>query len=221
MRNDIAVIFDMDGVLIDSEPIHIQIEKQLYNELGIVFDEIQHQRFLGRSNSEMWKQLLEENNLNNDLQTVMDRNLQLFLDRLHKDGEIRAMEFVEASIQSIIDNGFKIAVASSSSPMLIGEVLKKIKLDTYFETRVSGEEVAHSKPAPDIFLKTAGLLGVEPQKCVVIEDSPNGLKAAREAGMTNVYYNPAQNGNSQVQYDTTISSFKELTSKFIINLLNK
>lgn len=106
-----------------------------------------------------------------------------------------------------------LAVASSSPKALIELIMDKTGLGIYFDAFVTGEEVAHGKPAPDIFLHAAGLLGVEPASCLVIEDSRNGVRAAKSAGIRCVgYHNPGSGNQDLSLADEVVRSYEQLLS---------
>lgn len=214
-----ALIFDMDGVLIDSEPIHIAVEKQIYEHLSIPFDELKHARFLGTSNRYMWQVLKEENGFEQSVEDVIQYNKQLFFQALSRNTSVSAVAHVENVLKEFKSSGFGLAVASSSGEEVIEKVLQTIGLRHYFEHLVSGESVPKSKPAPDIFIKTAELLGVSNDQCVVIEDSSNGIVAAKKAGMKCIAFTGTGQSYFEQAADMEISSFEKLNVTLASELL--
>lgn len=188
-----AVIFDMDGVLVDSEPLHIKAEKKTLSPYGIELSEKEINTYMGMGVKTMLQSLIKKYKLSLTEDTLF---------RIHENNLIE--QFQEAAVMPnaaklidfLIDNHIKMALASSSSRSLINLILKKLNLETVFDVVISGEEVANGKPFPDIFLKTAELLHLEPNQCMVIEDSNNGVTAAKNAGMICIGF---QSPNSQKQ----------------------
>lgn len=177
-----AAIFDMDGVLIDSEPLHFMSDITLLKKLNIETNKEYHNKYVGFSAPDKWKDIIAEFNIQNSLQEVLNMSVSTKLELLSQS-DYGPIEGIPELLEELNANKIPVAVASSSSGQFIQEVLKKIKLEKYITKWVSGETVERSKPEPDIFLKTAEVLRVNPKGCVVIEDSKNGVIAAKRAGM--------------------------------------
>ena len=177
-----AVIFDMDGVIVNSEPLHETAFLETFGELGYAGNHGVHfPDFLGRSDRAVWKFFMERHRPTQSVEELTD----LKEGRLVK--VIRHTEPLFPGVVELIETlaeRFPLAVASGSVHRVISEVLNLGKLGRFFKTVVSAEDVAQGKPAPDIFLRTAKLLGVEPHECCVIEDTTAGIQAGRSAGMT-------------------------------------
>ena len=190
-----AVIFDMDGVLIDSEPLHVLSDTTLLDRLHIDIPENHLHKFVGVTNPVMWKELIAEFNIQTDLEEILNMHLSLKL-KLLKKGNYVPIDGVTELLQLLYSNDIPIAIASSSPSMFIKEVIKLLKLEKYIKVWVSAENVKESKPKPDVFLKAAELLKAVPEKCVAIEDSTNGVASVKNAGMKCIGY---KNTNSGVQ----------------------
>ncbi|MFP1632995.1 HAD family hydrolase [Zhengella sp. ZM62] len=178
-RKDRLVIFDCDGVLVDSEPISIAVLKEIIAEAGadIPLGEA-YRRFLGRSIKSIVADLAAGNGL-----AVTDLHLETMRERLYARfrGELKPVGGIAETLAAL-DRPF--CVASSSQPERIRLSLGITGLLDRFEPNVfSSTMVARGKPAPDLFLHAAGAMGVAPARCVVVEDSPAGIAAARSAGM--------------------------------------
>ncbi|XID94672.1 HAD family hydrolase [Paenibacillaceae bacterium WGS1546] len=177
-----AVIFDMDGLIIDSEPIHFEVDIETVNRFGARITHEELERFVGMTNPEMWKLIKDEYKLGHSVEEIIDVQLAAKIRLL----EQRAMEPIDG-IRELLDglkaNKVPIGLASSSPRSFIMAVLNKFGIAAYFDCVVSGEEVARGKPAPDVFLEAASMLGVPPESCIVVEDSRNGVAAAKAAGM--------------------------------------
>ena len=175
-----AVVFDLDGVLVDSEHVWDEVREELARERGGRWHERAQADMMGMSSTE-WSRYMHDvvglsaspDEINDEVVRRMQARytdvLPLF------DGAVAAVERLAGS--------FRLALASSSNRPLIDAVLAEAGLERFFEATVSSEEVARGKPTPDVFLEAARRLGVAAERCAVIEDSGNGLRAAHAAGM--------------------------------------
>jgi beta-phosphoglucomutase family hydrolase len=214
-----TVIFDLDGVIIDSEPVHFELEKQMFDELKITVSFEEHCSFVGMSSENMWEAIVNKHNLSCQPAELVQKKHSLYIDHLVNEQNLHPIPRVAELIKELHKNNFRLIIASSSPAEVIDAVLKKFNLSSYFMMTISGTELTHSKPHPEIFLRAANLANSNAKECVVIEDSENGVKAAKAAGMKCIgFLNPnsgAQNLNSA---DVIIKSFKELNVDFIRNL---
>ena len=211
-----AVIFDMDGVILDSEPIYYQIETKFFRNLGISISDEEYHTFVGLSMIEMWRRIKNNHNLKEVIGALVKSNNKVVFQYFSNSENLQPTPFLEQFIQNLLEKNIKLAVASSSSKKLIKVILEKLMLKKYFEICVSGNEVKNGKPAPDVFLHTANLMKVIPKECLVIEDSTNGVKAAKSAGMKCVGFQNFNSGNQDLSdADMIISSFLGLEEKII------
>lgn len=185
-----AVIFDMDGVLIDSEPIYQEQEVDLFKKLGIHVSEEEHNQFMGMGAKNVCQILIEKFQLPYTPDELVQISEEMYFEYLKRRENIKPIDGVEDIILEALDREIEIALASSSSFQNIELVLGLLDFLHYFKIRASGEEVEQSKPAPDIFLLAAQRLNAAPASCLVIEDSRNGVVAANAAGMTSIGYAP-------------------------------
>jgi len=205
-----ALIFDMDGVLIDSEPLHKQIEQDILKELGVNVSLEEHFKFASMGKV-MWDIMKKRYGFNKEVTT----------DELHKEKEKRYIKALTSKPILPIDGlkelvtyakekGLLLAVASSASIFNINLVLKAIGLEQFFGLIVSGEQVPRNKPYPDIYLKTAELLKLEVEECAVVEDSANGVKSAKAAGMYCIGFRNLSSGNQDISpADVIVDSLRE------------
>lgn len=182
-KNVDAVIFDMDGVLVDTEPIHMMVEQSIFEELGIQVGMKYHQTFIGRSSKEMWADIIRNYGLKTSVQELVIRKRERYMLELESMPDLPVMPGVKLLLESLLDNNKKLALASSSAMPNIRYIISRTGLEAYFQVVVSGDELPRSKPDPAIFLQAADLLDAHPSTCIVIEDAPAGVKAARSAGM--------------------------------------
>ena len=176
-----SVIFDMDGVLIDSEPLHYESDRRTMREYGLELSDAEMEAYVGITGEKMWADLREKYGIADSVETLMRKQ------EAHKRAlfgqDVQPIDGIPELLEALQSAGRGIALASSSPRYFIDMVLEGLGLRRYFPVVVSGADVKKGKPAPDIFLRAAELLGVEPQHCVVIEDSGHGVRAAKAAGM--------------------------------------
>ncbi|MFW5982228.1 MAG: HAD family hydrolase, partial [Halanaerobiaceae bacterium] len=217
MDNLKAVIFDMDGVIIDSEPIHYKVNQDLYRKLEIEVSDDEYSNFIGVSNRDHWNILKDKYGLKNTTEDLVKRQIDSNIQHLDKSDE-EAIPGIIDLLEELRINNVKIALASSSAMRYIETVLEKFQIKDYFSVKVSGEDMDRGKPHPDIFLETARQLGLKPKDCLVIEDSENGVKAAKSAGMKCVAYINPNSGNQDLSLaNIKVDSIKKLTIKELDN----
>lgn len=173
----------MDGVILNSEPIYYTVQMKFFRELGIDVSDEEYSTFVGLSQTAMWERILKKTKIDESLENILEKNNQRNYDHFSKLENLEPTPGLLDFIQYIKNKELKIAVASSTTKKLVNLILEKLLIKHFFDVIVSGNEIKHGKPAPDIFLKSAELLNVKPGKCLVIEDSSNGVKAAKSAGM--------------------------------------
>jgi HAD superfamily hydrolase (TIGR01509 family) len=175
-----AVVFDLDGVIVDSEELWDEVRESLARERGGSWSEQAQADMMGMSSTEWSRYMHDVIGLPEEPEEisreVVERMLERYAERLPLiDGAVAAVEELASS--------WPLAVASSSNRRLIDRVLEVSGLAPCFQVTVSSEEVARGKPAPDVYLEAARRLGVEPTRCVAIEDSASGIRSAHTAGM--------------------------------------
>ncbi len=204
-----AVIFDMDGVIIDSEPIHFRMMSGYAEELGIRITEEEWNVYTGMANREIFTSLKEKHGLQKTAEEMTTAYMKGYMDFIMSSADIEPIRGVDVLIKHIHEAGFPLALASSASLENITGVLRKFRLEKYFRVTVSGTEMARSKPAPDVYLCAAELLKTDPAQCIVIEDSTNGLKAAKAAGMKAIAYKNLSSGEQDLSLgDIVIDDFE-------------
>jgi HAD superfamily hydrolase (TIGR01509 family) len=176
------IIFDCDGVLVDSEHLSISLDAELLAELGWPMPESEIvERFVGRTEAAMRAEI--EAHLGRDIGAEWDAFAERYV-RLF-DEELQAVDGIAEAVDTIQAAGFLTCVASSGGHAKIRRNLALTGLAGRFGDRIfSGEDVEHGKPAPDLFLHASAAMGVAPARCAVVEDSRHGVAAARAAGMT-------------------------------------
>ena len=216
-----CVIFDMDGVIIDSEPIHQDCERRLFSLLGIRISEEEHNALVGATDEAMWSMLGKLHHLPVSVSHAIQLKKSIYLEYLKRETCIEPIPYVKNLISALHENGFQLAIASSSPHEQIDYILKKFQIKRFFHAIISGEDVKAGKPHPEIFLKAADVVGVPPSSCVVIEDSHNGVSAAKKAGMKCIGYLNPNSGNQDIQKaDLKINSFRNLSLKVFDELFD-
>lgn len=176
-----AVIFDCDGTLVDSMPAHFEAwcEALAIYGAGGVFKEDVFFAMGGRPTLDIVVELNDEYNLKLDPTTVAMAKREAFLKRLSSVTLINEVAAFAESLRGKVP----MAIATGGTRMVIEKTLQVVGISDWFDEVVTAEDVAEGKPAPDIFLKAAKLLGVDPSRCLVLEDAPAGILSAQRAGM--------------------------------------
>ncbi len=177
---DRGLIFDMDGVILDSEIRYFEAHKKMFEELSVTIPHAQYATFMGKTGDEMWVEIIEGNGLPHTAEELLEIEHEMF-QHYAKAEECGIKDGVRQLIANAKEAGFKVAIASSSAKEKIERVIRHYGLDV--EIYTSGFEVPRSKPDPAIFRLTAERLGVSPERCIVIEDAANGMIGAKRAGM--------------------------------------
>jgi beta-phosphoglucomutase len=177
-----ALIFDMDGVLTDSEPLINAAAIAMFKELGLVVQPEDFHPFVGTGENRYLGGVAEQYRFPLDIPAAKKRTYEIYLERV--PAQLRAFPGAVELARAAKQRGLKIAVASSADLIKIEANLHKIGVPPReWHALVCAEDVVHKKPAPDIFLAAARKLGLSPAECVVIEDAVNGIQAAKAAGM--------------------------------------
>ncbi len=204
-----AVIFDMDGVLADTEPSNEQAIAAVLNRRGAVLSDREYGALVGQSNDESWAWLIDRFGLTDETAQLQSEYLRAVLPLL---GTIRPGPGAIPLVEGLRAAGVRLAVASSSPRAAVETVLGALGLSEAFEAVVSGEDVPAGKPAPDIFLRAAAELRASPGRCVVIEDSPHGLDGARRAGMRTIALRTRYTAGMELLADVVIESLEALAA---------
>jgi HAD superfamily hydrolase (TIGR01509 family) len=206
-----AVVFDLDGVLVDSEHVWDEARMELASERGRPWHDQASRDMMGMSSLE-WSRYMH------DVIGLEDPPVEISAEVVRRLEEIyrRGLPLIDGAVEAVerLAARWPLGLASSSNRELIDLVLDLSALAPYFRVTVSSEEVARGKPAPDVYLEAARRLGVAPQRCAAVEDSENGIKSAKAAGMRvlalpNPRYPPAEDALALA--DDVLESLAELT----------
>ncbi len=214
-----TVIFDMDGVLVNSEPLHHEVSLVQFKELNIEVSSEIFATFTGNSNKMIYQKIKDRFQLNHEIEDLIAAKNKLFIEAFDKKEDLYLMPGVKDLIIDLYDNGMQLVVASSSEMEIIDKVFERFDLNRYFTHKVSGNDFPESKPNPAIFIKAAELAQTPVENCIVIEDSTNGIKAAKAAGIYCIAYkSEGVDSQDQSLADRVINDYKELNYHTIKNI---
>lgn len=209
MKN--TVIFDMDGVIVDTEPLHKKAYYQHFAELNIDVDAELFSRFTGKSTRNVYQMIKDIFGIDINVEDLIARKRTIFYGLFDSDSALKLLDGVEDLINDLHSANFQLILASSAAKSTIDRVFKRFNLFPFFTHLVSGEDFPESKPNPAIFIEAQRLSGNEKSNCIIIEDSTNGIRAANAAEIFCVGY---KSENSKNQYyetaDLVIHHFDEL-----------
>ena len=193
-----AIIFDMDGVLINTEPLHYKCWKEVVKEDGVDLEYDAYKGCIGATRDVLLDILKEHyGKVYENPDELMERMKNKKLAFIKKEG-FPMLPGLNEAIETLHKAGYRLAVASSSPQDAIEMTLDAVGIKQYFDSITSGTEVKQSKPAPDIFLRAMEKLHLTPAECLVVEDSTNGGKAAAAAGMKCVWYHNPDSGDQTI-----------------------
>ena len=217
-----TVIFDMDGVIVDTEPVHKYAYYQHFNELDIEVSEQLYASFTGNSTRNVFQKIKDTFNLEHDVEELILRKRHLFNEAFDTKPDLELIEGVHDLIKNLHGNGMQLILASSASKSTINRVFTRFDLYPYFTHTVSGEDFPKSKPDPAIFLHAASLSVVPKEHCIVIEDSTNGVQAAKSADIFCIGYHSDNSKHQDLSLaDHIIHDFSEIDFETILNIKKK
>ena len=181
-RSDIkAVIWDMDGVIVDTAPYHFNSWQEAFQKKGVKYTEEDFRRNFGQRNDTIIRNILGEDISQNEMDAISEEKEGDVRDKMRQN--IKPLPGVIELMKSLIEHGFKTALVSSSPTENIKLLTEGLGINNWFQSIISGGDVTKGKPSPQGFLLATQRLGVEPKNCVVIEDAVAGVTAAKRAGM--------------------------------------
>ncbi len=217
-----AVVFDLDGVLVDSEPFHAETLVSLAADLGIQLSHQETRRFIGVSDEEMWGILMRENRCAGEYRAKELAELQAerTLERL-SSWRLPPRDGVPELLVELRSLGILTAVASSSPGAYVDYVLKAADLSVYFPVRVAGDGVENCKPHPEPYRKAAELLGIPVRAAAAVEDSPSGIESASRAGLRCIGLgSPSSRKDGAFIPDLWIAGFSKRDRRKILQFLD-
>jgi len=201
----------MDGIIIDSEVLHKKAYYETFISLGVAVSEELYKTLTGSSTLNVFQKLIAHFDLDNDPNELVLQKRKRFVNYFNNDPTLHLVIGVEEIIKYFYDKGLTLVLASSASMGNIDRVFDRFNLNQYFTAKISGADLAKSKPFPEIFEKAAILGNADIKNCIVIEDSDNGIKAANDAGIFVFgYRNPMAADQTLEKADRIITEFEEL-----------
>lgn len=206
-----AVLFDMDGVIVDTEPLHRKAYFMMFKDMNINVSETMYTGFTGQATLNICKELVEHFQLSEVPEALVKCKRKHFKELFDTDDTLQLLEGVLDLIQDYHRNGLTLVLASSASMPNIDRIFERFNLDQYFVAKLSGADLEKSKPHPEIFIKAAEAAGQPREHCMVIEDSSNGIKAANDAGIYVVGYDSKHSTDQDYsRANLVVSTFREI-----------
>jgi HAD superfamily hydrolase (TIGR01509 family) len=206
-----CVIFDMDGVIIDSEEIHKKAYYETFISLGLEVSEELYKTFTGSSTINAFQKLIAHFKLEEDANELVLQKRKRYINFFENDTNLHLVKGAKEIIHYFYNKDLTLILASSSAMVNINRVFDRFDLQKYFTAKISGADLTQSKPHPEIFEKAAILGNTAKENCIIIEDSDNGIQAANDAGIfVYGYKNPLSEGQTLENADFIINNFKRL-----------
>lgn len=206
-------VFDLDGVIADTEPLHKVAKQELLVGLGVDPD-MDMTRFVGRPNVDFWKEIIKDNHLSCSIDDLELRQYESIL-RQMKENSTPTSAGLNGLLERLSGMNIRCALCSSSDRFYVDRVLEFYHLRERLAPTVAGDEVPRKKPAPDGYLRVTELAGIAPGRAVAIEDSAAGLEAASVAGLRTIgYRNPTSGQQDLRRADWVVDSLAEAAALF-------
>lgn len=212
-----TVIFDMNGVITDDEEIHELATKEIFAKIGMeLTSEIYRDLCLGRTDLASFKDLFKKF-------AIKNQNIENLIAKKSKRYQFLIQDNLKVypGVLKLINDLYKkytLALTSSSTQNEVYTVVNQLDIKKYFQTIVTSKDVVHGKPLPEPYLLTANRLMVQPENCLVIEDSENGVQSAISAGMKCIAISNTEDPKKLIKADIIIDSYKVITEEFIKNI---
>ncbi len=206
-----AVLFDMDGVIVDTEPLHRKAYFKMFEEMNIDVSDALYNSFTGQATLPICRTLCQHFDISETPENLVSIKRKHFKYLFENDTELSLLDGVHDLIKDYHENGLTLVLASSASMININRIFERFDLDRYFKAKISGADLKASKPHPEIFLKASELAGEHTDHCMVIEDSTNGIVAAKAANIYCVGFKSPHSANQDYsQADKVITSFSDI-----------
>ncbi|MDN3724465.1 HAD family phosphatase [Aequorivita sp. SDUM287046] len=214
-----AVLFDMDGVIVDTEPLHRKAYFKMFGDYNIEVNNEMYDSFTGQATLPICRTLCGHFKLSDTPENLVALKRKHFKYLFENDSDLTLLDGVKELIEDYHRNGLTLVLASSASMPNIERIFDRFDLNKYFKAKISGADLKASKPHPEIFIKAAELAGEHPDNCMVIEDSTNGIAAAKAANIYCVGFKSPHSVNQDYsKADKVIGSFKEISYSNLKNI---
>jgi HAD superfamily hydrolase (TIGR01509 family) len=219
-----AVLFDLDGVLVDSMPLHWEVEEEVCKHFGLDFQKLHNNvSFAGITEREMFTALAKRTGKEHAVEEMLKMKHKLYLQRMER---VEIIEDAVLLFKECMACDLKTGIVSSSSRVIVHKMLEKLGIRKATHCIVTADDVREGKPSPEPYLKAARLLEVKPQECIAIEDSQAGVIAAKKAGMICVGFRNPHSSYKNTQEDLSnadvvIENFNELSVDVLNNIWNR
>jgi beta-phosphoglucomutase len=211
--SQLAVIFDMDGVLVDSYQAHFESWQRTYGEIGIEYSESAFAADFGRRSFDILRRTLGDE-LTDDRANELDRRKEAIYRDILREA-FPAMDGAAELLESLAADGFRLAIGSSGPPENVALLLEQLPGAEHFAATVTGADVTRGKPDPQVFLIAAERLGVPPASCAVVEDALHGITAAKRAGMVAIALTGTLERDELGEADAVVDSLRQLSAERI------
>ena len=213
-----AVIWDMDGVIADTAPYHLKAWQEVFQKRGVKFTDDDFRRHFGQRNDTIIRTTLGEGISPSQIGVIAEEKEGNYRQRVRQN--ISPLPGAVKLIRSLKEHGFGVALATSAPIENIQLVMRGLDIEDSFQAIVSGREVKEGKPSPQGFLLAAKKLGVEPGNCIVIEDAPAGITAAKRAGMHCLAITNTHPGSSLTEADLIVDTLEAISVNDLARLIN-
>lgn len=214
-----TVIFDMDGVIVDTEPVHHYAYFQHFQQLNIEVSDELYRTYTGNSTRNVFQKIKAQFNLHHEVEDLIQTKRSIFNDAFDTKEDLYLIEGVEDLIKDLHANGIQLILASSASKVTIERVFNRFNLNQYFTHKVSGEDFPKSKPHPAIFEHAASLSIAPKENCIVIEDSTNGIEASVAANIYCIGYDSLHSKDQDLsKANILVKHFNELNAEIVKGL---
>lgn len=212
-----GIIWDLDGVIVDSAPFHFEAWREFAAVKGRVYTEEDFRKTFGMRNEDILLYIFEEKLEQGVLETWSDEKEGRFRDLIR--GSVEPLPGVMTLVRALDMVGYQQAIASSTPLENIHLILNSLAILDFFDAIISGEDVARGKPDPEAFLKAARVMSLVPERCLVIEDAAVGIEAAKRAGMKSIGVTNTLPRKKLALADRVVRSLEEVDPKMIAQLL--
>jgi len=219
MSENLLVIFDVDGVLSDTGPVHCESWKKLADEIGVEFNREFFEETFGQQSVPITRKLVGETPSSRKIKKWADLKEHNYREMVRD--KLEPLPGILTLLKDLRQEGFKLAVGSSGPPANVDLLLTSLNIKHFFDIIITAADVSKSKPSPDVFLKAAKKLNITSEHCLVIEDAPVGIEAAKRANMKVIALTTTHTHEELSDADLILPDLRGLTLKRIINLINE